>query len=113
MSRDDSNLTFVQSVEEAENRFKTFENADPLPDIPPALLNSADLLDYARITGMVYPFHEDKLKSASYEVEFLGTVHYVDENGNRRDEELVDKKPFKLGKNSIVFVFLKAKFHFA
>lgn len=111
MSIDDSNLTLPQSLEEAENRFKSFENADPLPDVPPALLNSADLSDYARITGMVYPFYEKKLKSASYEVEFLGTVHFVDENGNRKDEKLVDKKPFKLRKNSIVFVFLEAKFH--
>ena len=74
---------FAKDETEANQRFHKFSSKDPLPEVPPALLNSGDIYDYARITGMVFPFdinnHNKKLKSASYEIDFMGEVHYINE----------------------------------
>lgn len=50
---------FPASDAEAAARFEAMKSADPFPDIPPALLNTADLLDYIAATGMIYPFEVD------------------------------------------------------
>lgn len=63
---------FSQNNNEAASRFKEYQSKDPFPDIPPALLNSADIEDYARETGMIYPFEPKDLKSGSYEVRLGG-----------------------------------------
>ena len=63
-------------------RYQTFSAVDPLPDVPSALLNSADLLDYVADTGMIYPFRIDMaeqsktLKPATYGVPLLGKYVY-------------------------------------
>ena len=110
MSDDYSTLGFVETAEDAQKRFEQFESLDPLQDIQPALLNSGDVYDYARITGMVWPFEKDKLKSASYEVPFLGDVHYVDKDGVSQHRKIQKEDRFELGKNSIAFVFLETTF---
>jgi deoxycytidine triphosphate deaminase len=95
---------------EAQRRFDVAQKKDPFPDIPPALLNSSDIYDYVRVTGMVCPFDEKRLKTASYEVEIGEECIYWDENGNREDVGLVGDKTFLLERNSIAFVTTKAKF---
>lgn len=110
MSDNYSKLGFVETAEDAQKRFEQFESLDPLQDIQPALLNSGDVYDYARITGMVWPFEKDNLKSASYEVPFLGDVYYIDKNGVNQHRKIQNETRFELGKNSIAFVFLETIF---
>lgn len=82
----------------------------------PALLNSADIYDYARITGMICPFETDeerlktKLKPASYEIDFLGTVYLINDRGVREVRGITRDSPFTLPKNSIAFVSLATLF---
>lgn len=117
MSEDYSQLDFVDvnDVEAAENRFEEFSSKDPLPDIPPALLNMGDIYDYARITSMVFPFNKnnvkDKLKPASYEIDFLGDIYQINEKTGEIEKGTIKyNNPFILKKNSIVFLFTKTKF---
>jgi deoxycytidine triphosphate deaminase len=111
------NLDFPANNADAASRFASFEDRDPLPEVPPALLNAGDIYDYARITGMIYPFETDKtrlkqkLKSASYEIDFLGDVYYFsEEDGKHHQVKIEPNIPFELPKNSIAFVFLETKF---
>lgn len=112
MSNETENLPFTSTDAEAEDRFKIYESKDLFPDIAPALLNSADIYDYVRVTGMVWPFDPslEKLKSASYEVEFLGEVFYWNEKGEKQTQIIEVDDLFEIKKNSIAFVFLKTKF---
>lgn len=50
---------FPASDAEAQERFQKTRSEDPFPEIPSALLNSADLLEYIAATGMVHPFRVD------------------------------------------------------
>ena len=65
---------------DAEARFERFRHTDPFPDVRPALLNSADLLDYVATVGMLSPYEitpklrEDWLKPASCAVACTGNV---------------------------------------
>ncbi|MEW6247207.1 MAG: hypothetical protein AB1555_10910 [Nitrospirota bacterium] len=91
---------------DAEARFGLAKTTDPFPEIANALLNSADVYDYVRITGMLYPFHKDKLKSGSYEAAIRGRCLWWDENGERHEKLLSDENQdeFPLKANSIAFV---------
>lgn len=99
---------FAQNREEAEERFGRYVSTDPFPDIAPALLNSADIYDYVRETGMVYPFDDggDSLKSASYEIPFLGDVFFW-ENETRQNRRIEKGDSFTLQQNSIGFIWLQ------
>ncbi|HZW24014.1 MAG TPA: hypothetical protein VFF26_00890 [Gallionella sp.] len=110
-------LDFPQSPDEAKKRFQEYVAKDPFPNIPTALLNAGDIYHYARVTGIVYPFPHDnpkllekKLKPASYEIDFLGSVHYTDENGVPQKEVISQGTPFTLKKNTIAFVSIATKF---
>ena len=63
-------LDFAQSEAEAINRANWFKRFDPFPKVPPALLSSAEIEDYIRVTAMLFPYRPDDraLKPASYEV---------------------------------------------
>ncbi len=97
---------------EAASRFEEWAQQDPLPEIPSALLNSADIRDYVKVTGMVFPFHDDDdhLKPASYEVPLLGRYVYWDENNLKVDGEIGTGDAFILEPNSIAFVTLEPTF---
>ncbi len=90
--------------------FDKYKSLDPYPEIRPALLNSSDIFDYVNTTGMINPFDPKNIKSASYEVEFSGTVYYWDENGEKKETILTDDQEYILKKNSIAFLFTKAIF---
>lgn len=114
---DYSETEFPVDSTTAEKRFQDFHIHDPFPEIPPALLNEMDIHNYARVTGMVIPFEQDqrvlkeKLKFASYEIDFLGEVHYIDEQDQSYKIEIIEKgTPYPLKKNSIAFIYLKTEF---
>ena len=73
---------FAASDEEASALFEHTRHRDPFPDIAPALLNTADLIDYIAATGMLHPFEVDPakpaemLKPASCALRLLGEVLY-------------------------------------
>lgn len=95
---------------EAEARFNEYKSRDPFPDIPAALLNSADIYDYVRTTGMIYPFDSEKLKSASYEASMGETCIRWDEKGNKQKVDLRREGSFVLDSNSIAFVTTRERF---
>src|SRR5947208_69690 len=69
---------FPRTPAEAGSRYAQWRERDPFPDIEPALLNSADLLDYVATVGMLYPIEatrensEDWIKPASCAVACKG-----------------------------------------
>jgi deoxycytidine triphosphate deaminase len=112
---DPDKLDFPKNKAEAEQRFEEFGSKDPFPDIPPALLNSADIYDYARVTGMVDPFdpdpHKGKLKSASYEVDFVGDLHIANNETEKYEVLKVEVGvSYILPMNSISFLFTRDVF---
>ncbi len=50
---------------EVKKRAELFLDDDPFPSIPRALLSSAEIFEYARVTRMLCPFYKNSLKSAS------------------------------------------------
>lgn len=111
MSVDPATLGFPKDDAEAASRFESYKYDDPFRGIvAPALLNSADIYDYARVTGMLHPFTHDekeideKLKGASYEIDFLGDVYWSDDKGILRKQTIAENTVFQLRKNSIAFV---------
>lgn len=103
-------MDFATSDEEARSRFRTYKSLDPFPDIQPALLNSADVADYVRVTGMIWPFYAEKRKSASYEIALLGKCLYWDDAGQKRVEIVELGTEFVLKANSIAFVTVEPVF---
>ncbi len=102
---------FASDDAQAENRANTFRDLDPFRSIEPALLSSAEIEDYARITGMIYPFHITNLKSASYGASILGRHLLWLPNGDQVTKRFIDgETPCKLPANSISFVEIEPKF---
>ena len=95
---------------DAAARFNEYTSRDPFPDIPAALLNSADIYDYVRTTGMIYPFDSTKLKSASYEASVGKDCIYWDDQGKRETIDLSKEGSFVLNPNSIAFVTTRERF---
>jgi len=95
-----------KSDDEANNRFRLAKETDPFAEIEDALLNSADIYDYVRMTGMLYPFHRDALKSGSYEAAIRGRCIWWDQDGKHQEKLLNNEgcDEFTLRANSIVFV---------
>lgn len=89
--------------DDAKARAIRFENIDPFPNVPRALLSSFEIADYARVTGMMWPFAEKQLKSASYEVFIGGEVIWWDGKGRRQTKIVKRGTPLVLEANSIVF----------
>src|SRR2546426_12124635 len=101
----------TQDDAEAESRFQLAQRVDPFPDIPPSLLNSADIEVYVRVTGMLAPFHLNKLKSASYEAAIAGRCMWWDERREWKEARLDNPgDKFILQQNSIAFVQVEPKF---
>ncbi len=101
----------AQTDEEAQERFEKVRSIDPFPEIPPALLNSADTYDYVRIASILHPFDLNKLKSASYEAGIKGRCIWWTEKGERQSINLgVDANEFILFANSIAFVQVEPTF---
>ncbi|MGN6557143.1 MAG: dCTP deaminase domain-containing protein [Solirubrobacterales bacterium] len=110
-------MNLAVNDEDAQARYEQWRTIDPFPDIPSALLNSADLQDYVAVTGMIHPFTpgDDSLKPASYAIPLEGEVLFWEESfdestGKRHQRERrLELKPgdhLRLKRNSIVYVTL-------
>jgi deoxycytidine triphosphate deaminase len=95
---------------EADALFTVAVNSDPFTRIPPALLNSSDIYNYECATGLIFPFNENQLKSASYSIRIGEKIIYWDEERRLIEESLSAGKKFVLPKNSIVFIKTKEEF---
>lgn len=87
---------FFSAYREASEAYNTWKETDPFPQIPPALLNSADIRDYVRTTGMIYPFHEEDLKGATYTVRLNGLCVCYE----KKDGKLVQKSIYCVGEDT-------------
>lgn len=86
---------------------------DPFPEIPPALLNSADITRYARAGYLVTDFDEDRLKSAAYQIRFLGTLYSWENEQDaltEKEASICCEKMYTLPKNSITYLFTEEEF---
>jgi deoxycytidine triphosphate deaminase len=108
----------ADNEEDADARYRRWHSHDPFPEIPPALLNSADLQDYVAATGMITPFspNDETLKPASYAVPLAGEVLYWEERFDEATGRLSQVEhsyrlrpgeTLELAKNSIVYVTLE------
>jgi len=101
---------FARDEKQAHLKFDKYKSLDPFPEILPALLNSADVIDYVRVTGMLWPFHPEKMKSASYEIVLLGKCVYWNEDGKKQIQQIESGTEFILKANSIAFVTVEPTF---
>jgi hypothetical protein len=103
-------LEYASSKQEAVDRARKFKRFDPFPDIPPALLSSADIEDYARVTAMLFPFAttpealKEVLKPASYEVRPGRKFVWWRDNGERVEEDIQGDGTYELPPNSIRYI---------
>src|SRR5260370_7425561 len=81
---------FARTDEQARLKFEKHKSLDPFPDIPPALLNSADVADYVCATGMLWPFDLDNRKSASYEIPLHGKCLHWDDPGIKQVDQIIE-----------------------
>lgn len=99
---------YAPTLELAKERFNRSLDADPFPDLEGALLNSAHIAAYGRESGLLFPFNESRIKSATYPARIGARVHYWDiSNGTDTECITIDLKmgqTFKLPKFSLVFV---------
>lgn len=115
-------LDYATSEDEARRRFARWRTWDPFPEIDPALLNAADIADYARTTAMIYPFDPAELKPASQMIALEGEYLYFDGDGKqvsghvlptghpRWDEVENPTDQLLVPGNSIVFVTVESLF---
>jgi|SRR5215211_4405410 len=108
---------FPENDEEAQRRFDSYRKLDPFPGIPPALLNSADLLDYIATVGMLSPYsitperRDEWLKPASCAVACTGDVLRFEFDQERRTTRrceyvVSEERRLELPPNSITFLQL-------
>ncbi len=88
---------------------------DPFPEIAPSLLNSADILRYAREGCLVHPFSYDPEfhNPATYTLSFLGTLHSWEQEEDSRYPKVtpIEKgRPVELKANSISYLETKEEF---
>lgn len=101
---------FASSDADAAQRAMLYADKDPFPSIPCALLSSAEIYDYARTTGMLYPFYPASLKSASYEAHIEGECIWWDEHDRKQKKNIKRGELCVLEPNSITFVQVEPKF---
>src|SRR5688572_1418198 len=100
-------------ADQLPGKYTTYKSQDPFPDIPAALLNSADIKTYADKVGLLDPFHPERRKSASYEIPFFGTVFVWNAETKERESTEIPKagEVFWIQPNSIAYIYLATKFY--
>lgn len=94
----------ARDADDVKERALKFKEHDPFPKIPTALLSSAEIEAYARVTAMLDPFDLKSLKSASYEAHIGGRFILWDENGKRIEKLVGRNEIITLPANSISFI---------
>jgi len=103
------NTQYADTLDEAKTRYLRYYSVDPFPNIAPALLNSGDIMDYVRQTGMICPFYQSELNPVSYAISILGDyIYWVD--GEKTVGQLRRGETITLKSNSIAFVSLEPYF---
>lgn len=113
-------IDFATSLDEAKTKYEKYKNIDPFSKIAPALLNSADICDYVRLTGMIYPFQPVDLRPATYGIRLKGiAIQWIYNLNTKKFEKnrlILDKvvtkekdvvKEFRIERNTISFVTLE------
>lgn len=100
------------SEQDAITNYNIFKSIDPYPRIPGSLLNSADIRSYVKRTGLIYPFYDKDLKSASYTARIAGKCKFWDEEAKQFIEKDLKSSGDKiiLKPNSIAFVGIEPTF---
>lgn len=86
---------------------------DPLPGVKPALLNSEDIIRYVKAGCLIeeQDFDQSRVKTASYELRFLGHLYYwehtPDGGVERRCECVTQGNPVNIAKNSITYLWTR------
>jgi deoxycytidine triphosphate deaminase len=97
-------LDFAKTDSEAAARAGRFKDCDPFPSVERALLSSAEIEDYVRVTAMLHPFCPKDLKSASYQVRAGGEFNIWSSEGLRKNKIIDKNQSILLPANSIAFV---------
>ena len=90
---------------------------DPLPDIEPALLNSVDIMRYVAAGCLIGEgdFDQSRVKTASYEMRFLGHLyhweHIQNEGLRPRCEGITQDDKITIAKNSITYLWTKERLY--
>lgn len=94
------------AADAARQRFERWRDADPFPDILPALLNSADIDDYMHAAAMVHPYDPEKRKTASYALSVGREIAYWDPNrpGEPPIRTLNPGDPVVIPSNSLIYI---------
>lgn len=103
-------MNSITQDDEAQKKYEKYKSLDPFPEIKPALLNSADIIDYIITTGMICPFDlsdEKNIKHSSIALRLLWDYIYWNKNGKEVSGKITENKEFKLKSNTIAFVSLK------
>lgn len=119
-----NNIAF--NSEQVKSKYKKYHSFDPFPSIPPALLNTEDIHNYAITTGMINPYCSDELKHVTYGVKGGAFLYWelddhgqvikkqgrFDDNNNKLiTKNAANERVFVLKKNSIVYVSLESEFY--
>lgn len=94
----------------AEDRYKCFNNVDPFPNIPSALLNSADIIKYIMTTGMIEKFNIENMSGATYTCEFSGEYIRWNDKKELIKKTLNENEELELEPDSITFLAVKQYF---
>lgn len=95
-----------------EQRADWWEFEDPFDDLEPALLTAEQINNYARVTGLIYPFDEQLLKGATYEIGIGGNVYSWDDKKKKKIVSVASagESGIVLEANSITFVQTDVEF---
>lgn len=105
-------LEVASSRDECDPRADWWEYDDPFPDLQPALLTAEQIKNYARVTGLLYPFDEKLLKGATYEIGIANNAYFWDEKKNKKvvSVKSAGENGIVLEANSITFVQTDVEF---
>ena len=105
-------MTTINAKMNIDEKYKLFKANDPFPKIQPSLLNSADIKSYVETVGLIDPFNENDLKSASYAAKIAGECKYWDEDSKTFSQVTLEKTgdKLKLKPNAIAFVGIEPTF---
>lgn len=90
-----------------EKKYKKYRNIDPLPEIQPALLNSADILKYVILTGMIEDFDCKDLSGATYSCRITGEYVAYNKDKQQCSGKAQEKFEIEIAPNSITYVAIK------